>query len=62
MAFPLSCGILQEDEVKAQLLVSADLPQSWARIDAFEGSAYARHLVPAAVKGSFAIANVYVAR
>ena len=46
-------------EVRAQLFVSADLPESWAQIDAFEGSPYRRHLIPVKQEGDFAVANVY---
>ena len=47
-------------EIQAQLFVSGDLPQSWSRIDAFEGSAYRRHLIPTKHEGEFTVANVYV--
>lgn len=48
-------------EVQARLFVSADLPQSWSRIDAFEGSSYKRHLIPAKHEDEFTVANAYVA-
>jgi gamma-glutamylcyclotransferase (GGCT)/AIG2-like uncharacterized protein YtfP len=48
--------------VQAQLFISADLPQSWSRIDAFEGSVYRRHLIPAKLEGEFTVANVYIGK
>jgi hypothetical protein len=49
-------------EIPAKLLTSASLPHHWDRLDAFEGSAYQRHLLPAAVHGTFVVANCYVVR
>ncbi len=34
-------------EVQGQVFTSADLPQHWARLDAFEGSGYVRVVVSA---------------
>ena len=48
-------------ELDAHLFTSSQLPNSWARIDAFEGEAYKRRLVPARTETGIAIANVYLA-
>ncbi len=37
-------------EVQGQVFTSADLPQHWARLDAFEGSGYVRALVSAVLR------------
>jgi gamma-glutamylcyclotransferase (GGCT)/AIG2-like uncharacterized protein YtfP len=60
--FPVLSWNPSGPEIQAQLLVSADLPQSWSRLDAFEGSAYRRHLIPAILEGELIVANVYVGR
>jgi gamma-glutamylcyclotransferase (GGCT)/AIG2-like uncharacterized protein YtfP len=60
LGFPVLSWNPSGPEIQAQLLVSADLPQSWSRLDAFEGSAYRRHLIPAIHKGELIVANVYV--
>ena len=61
LGFPVLSWNPSGPEIQAQLLVSADLPRSWSRIDEFEGSAYTRHLIPAIHEGELIIANVYVA-
>ncbi len=51
------------DEVPAKLLVSADLPGHWERLDAFEGDHYRRDLVTVHHPGNeTSIANIYVVR
>lgn len=49
-------------ELAVQLLVSPDLPAAWERLDAFEGDAYRRIVVPVATGGGRVMANIYVAR
>lgn len=48
--------------VDVQLLTSADLPSAWDRLDAFEGEAYRRIVVPVTSGGEAVLANIYVAR
>jgi gamma-glutamylcyclotransferase (GGCT)/AIG2-like uncharacterized protein YtfP len=60
LGFPVLSWNPSGPEVKAHLLVSADLPKSWLRIDAFEGSGYKRHLIPTIGNGEVIVANVYV--
>jgi hypothetical protein len=60
LGFPVLSWNPSGPEVNAHLLISADLRQSWSRIDAFEGSGYRRHLIPARRDGELLIANVYV--
>lgn len=49
--------------VAVQLFVSDDLPQHWARLDAFEGDDYLRIAVPVyADTQAVGFANVYAAR
>lgn len=60
LGFPVLSWSPSGAEIQAQLLISGDLPQSWSRLDAFEGSAYCRHLIPAKLEGELIVANVYV--
>jgi gamma-glutamylcyclotransferase (GGCT)/AIG2-like uncharacterized protein YtfP len=60
LGFPVLSWNPSGPEIQAQLLVSADLPHSWSRLDAFEGSAYRRHLIPAIHDDELIMANVYV--
>ena len=46
---------------QALLFVSAELPEHWATIDAFEGEGYRRIVIPARVDETEVMANVYVA-
>lgn len=46
--------------VPVQLFESDDLPAHWARLDAFEGDAYRRIVVPVEVEGARLDANIYV--
>lgn len=48
--------------VAVQVLHSDSLPDHWGRLDAFEGDAYGRILVPVALAGRFVVANLYEAR
>ncbi|MCK5439161.1 MAG: gamma-glutamylcyclotransferase [Gemmatimonadetes bacterium] len=51
------------DDVPAKLFVSADLPDHWDRLDAFEGDHYQRDLVTVHHPGrETSVANIYVAR
>jgi gamma-glutamylcyclotransferase (GGCT)/AIG2-like uncharacterized protein YtfP len=45
--------------IPAQLLESPDLPAHWDRLDAFEGSAYHRRVVPVLTDDGPVLANVY---
>jgi gamma-glutamylcyclotransferase (GGCT)/AIG2-like uncharacterized protein YtfP len=47
-------------EVKAQLLSSSELPRRWEGIDAFEGNAYKRRLVPLITTTGILVAYVYL--
>lgn len=49
--------------VAVHLLISAELPRHWQRLDAFEGEGYLRILVPVEVDGGrFEVANLYAVR
>lgn len=53
---------VSEQRVAAHLFVSRDLPTLWARLDAFEGEAYRRILVPFYDDtGLLAVGNIYEA-
>jgi gamma-glutamylcyclotransferase (GGCT)/AIG2-like uncharacterized protein YtfP len=60
LGFPVLSWNPSGPEVNAHLLISADLRQSWSRIDAFEGSGYRRHLIPATHNSELIVANIYV--
>jgi gamma-glutamylcyclotransferase (GGCT)/AIG2-like uncharacterized protein YtfP len=46
----------------AHLLESPDLPLHWPRIDAFEGTAYRRQVLPVLTATGAVLANVYTVR
>jgi gamma-glutamylcyclotransferase (GGCT)/AIG2-like uncharacterized protein YtfP len=48
-------------EVPAHLFTSSQLPDSWKRIDEFEGESYARRLIPVSTETGITISNVYLA-
>lgn len=48
------------DEVPAQLLTSVALPHAWPQLDAFEGEAYVRTVVPAHTERGPVAASCYV--
>jgi gamma-glutamylcyclotransferase (GGCT)/AIG2-like uncharacterized protein YtfP len=48
-------------EVGVKVLTSGDLPDHFAEIDKFEGSCYARNLVPVVCGGSLLVCNIYEA-
>jgi gamma-glutamylcyclotransferase (GGCT)/AIG2-like uncharacterized protein YtfP len=48
--------------VPVQVLTSRELPAHWARLDAFEGNAYRRVVVPVRIGADSVLANVYVLR
>ncbi len=52
------------DRVRVMLLVSPELPEHWKRLDEFEGTDYARILVPVEDEGGglIAVANIYALR
>ena len=50
------------ERVAVKLFESADLPQHWERIDAFEGANYPRRLIPVEQDGRLTIANIYTLR
>ncbi|KAH8194426.1 hypothetical protein TruAng_011409 [Truncatella angustata] len=56
MGFPALLWSQQGDAVPVQLLRSDMLPNSWDRLDTFEGAEYSRVLVPL-VRGG--VANIY---
>lgn len=45
--------------VPASLLESPDLPEYWDRLDAFEGDAYRRQVLPVLTDGGSVLAHVY---
>lgn len=49
-------------EVPVHLLTSSDLHAAWERLDAFEGDAYRRIVVPVTVDRERILANIYVAQ
>lgn len=49
------------DRIEVDLFQAPDLPQHWARLDAFEGSAYRRRVVEVTVATGCVRAFVYVA-
>jgi gamma-glutamylcyclotransferase (GGCT)/AIG2-like uncharacterized protein YtfP len=48
------------DQVPAALLTSQELPNTWERLDAFEGNRYERHLGIYQHAGTVGVANIYV--
>lgn len=49
--------------INVEVLKSPELPNHWARLDAFEGEAYVRVLVPVDVAtGACVVANIYEIR
>jgi len=62
LGFPVLTWNPSGPEVNAHLLISADLPNWWLRIDRFEGSNYKRHLIPALWNGEVILANVYIGK
>jgi gamma-glutamylcyclotransferase (GGCT)/AIG2-like uncharacterized protein YtfP len=48
--------------VPVQLLASPELPRHWERLDAFEGDAYRRIVVPVVQGADRQLANIYVLR
>jgi hypothetical protein len=48
--------------VPVRLFESPDLPRHWARLDAFEGEAYRRIVVPVEIGANRVEANIYVGR
>jgi hypothetical protein len=52
----------QGPEHPAWLLVSTDLPGALSDLDAFEGEAYDRRIIPARVNGGWVMAQVYVGK
>lgn len=48
--------------IAAHLIESADLPDHWDRLDAFEGAAYRREVVPVVTDTGQVLANVYTVR
>jgi gamma-glutamylcyclotransferase (GGCT)/AIG2-like uncharacterized protein YtfP len=48
--------------VAVKVLISAELPNHWQRIDAFEGSQYVRQIVPVEVNGETWMCNIYEGR
>lgn len=49
-------------EHQAWLFISKALPQKFPELDAFEGEAYQRRLIPARVGQRLVLANIYEAR
>lgn len=47
------------DRVEVHLFTSADLPDHWARLDAFEGAGYTRRTVAVDVAGDKRAAQLY---
>jgi gamma-glutamylcyclotransferase (GGCT)/AIG2-like uncharacterized protein YtfP len=48
--------------IAAHLLESPDLPSHWERLDAFEGAAYRREVVPVGTDTGRVLASVYTVR
>jgi len=49
-------------DVAVEVFESADLPAHWERLDAFEGSEYARVVAEVELADGVRLANVYVVR
>lgn len=49
-------------EIAVHVFHSADLPEHWARLDAFEGEGYARIVVPVTTADGPVLAFIYVDR
>lgn len=63
VGFPGMTWIPDGDEIPVNLLVSAELPQHWNELDAFEGEDYVRILVPVHGLGEPpVVANIYQLR
>lgn len=63
MGYPALRWSESGDAIEVQLFASDDLPEHWARLDAFEGDEYLRILVPVhAPNGPMTVANLYAAR
>lgn len=50
----------QGDEVRVDVLESADLPDHWARLDAFEGDGYRREIAEVTTADGLIRACIYV--
>ena len=48
------------EPVRTHLLESPDLPEHWARLDAFEGDDYRRVVTAVEIGGEPVLANIYV--
>jgi len=60
MSYPALRWCPEGRDIPASLLVSADLPRQWRRIDEFEGLEYSRILAPFWTEGgSVLVGNVY---
>jgi gamma-glutamylcyclotransferase (GGCT)/AIG2-like uncharacterized protein YtfP len=63
LGFPAFRWSRHGEAMRVPLLVSAELPQHWDRLDGFEGAEYLRILVPVATaQGACRVANIYAAR
>jgi gamma-glutamylcyclotransferase (GGCT)/AIG2-like uncharacterized protein YtfP len=49
-------------EEPVRIFTSASLPEAWPRLDAFEGAAYRRVLVPVTCDGRLCVCNAYEGR
>jgi gamma-glutamylcyclotransferase (GGCT)/AIG2-like uncharacterized protein YtfP len=60
IGYPMFRWVSPGARVPAWLLRSSELTEHFERLDAFETSAYARHLVPYETATTFGVANCYV--
>ena len=49
-----------ETQIEVHLFSSNLLPESWTKLDQFEGSEYQRILIPVKMTSGICVANIYV--
>lgn len=62
MGYPAMIPDEAGPEITVHVFHSADLPEHWARLDAFEGAGYARIAVPVATTEGSVQAFIYIDR